>query len=370
MALIAIAVAAGIGGLWWSQQRSEPYFVSGLFEADQIRVGSRIGGRVSEVLVHEGQGVKRGDVLIHLEPYDLRERLAQAQATLAANQAALARLEAGFRAEEVAQARARRDAAQATLDQLVAGPRPLELQILRDKLAVAEADRINAEREYDRLKALHAQDLSVQKEMDDVVRTLSVAQAREAAARDELALAEEGTRVEELAAARAHLAEAEQALSLLERGYRSEDIAEARAHAEAARSAVEVIQRQLDELALVAPADSTVEAVELQPGDLIAPNAPVISLLVSGSLYVRAYVAEDRLDLRVGQEVTLRVDSFPERRFAGHVSFIARDAEFTPSNIQTRERRVEQVFRIKVQLDEGHDVLRAGMSADVFFDQG
>jgi HlyD family secretion protein len=83
---------------------------------------------------------------------------------------------------------------------------------------------------------------------------------------------------------------------------------------------------------------------------------------------VRAYLPENRLDLQLGQKATLRVDSFPDRRFAGHISFISRAAEFTPSNIQTPEERIKQVFRIKVMLDEGLDVLRAGMAADVFLE--
>ena len=59
------------------------------------------------------------------------------------------------------------------------------------------------------------------------------------------------------------------------------------------------------------------------------------------------------------------MDSFPHRKFSGHVSFIARQAEFTPDNVQTPEERSKQVFRIKVSLDEGLDVLRPGMTADV-----
>ena len=63
------------------------------------------------------------------------------------------------------------------------------------------------------------------------------------------------------------------------------------------------------------------------------------------------------------------VDSFPGRKFAARVSFISREAEFTPRNIQTPEERSKQVFRIKVTLEEGLDVLRVGMAADVLLDE-
>jgi hypothetical protein len=68
------------------------------------------------------------------------------------------------------------------------------------------------------------------------------------------------------------------------------------------------------------------------------------------------------------QKVAISVDSFPGRHFAAHISFVARQAEFTPNNVQTPEERSKQVFRIKVTLDEGLDVLRPGMAADVWLD--
>jgi membrane fusion protein YbhG len=106
--------------------------------------------------------------------------------------------------------------------------------------------------------------------------------------------------------------------------------------------------------------------VELHPGDLVIANAPVISLMDTRSLWVRAYVPENRLQQKVGEKLRVSVDSFPSQRFAAHLSFIARQAEFTPGNIQTPEERSKQVFRIKVVLDEGLDRLRPGMSADVW----
>ena len=307
-------------------------------------------------------------MLLEFQPYDLQERLAEAEAELQARQARLAKLVDGPRKEEIEGARAGRDRAQAVLDKAIAGPRVQEIQIAQDKLAQAEAELLMAQEDYARVKKLFESEQAVDREMEEAQRALSVAESHVAQARGELALLRAGTRAEEIAEARARLAEAEQALALLEAGSRKEDIAEAKATVEAAQSAVAVIQRQIAELAVRAPLDSVVEAVDLRPGDLIAPNAPVIALSDPSELWVRAYVPENRLDIQLGQKVAVRVDSFPGRRFGGHISFISRDAEFTPSNVQTPEERSKQVFRIKVTLDEGLDVLRAGMAADVFLD--
>jgi HlyD family secretion protein len=361
----AVAVVA-LALLIWAQQRQVPFFVSGFIESHQIRVGSRVGGRVHQVHVVEGQRVIKGDALVELEPYDLNERLAEARAAQAAQEAKLARLRAGPRQEEIEQARAARDQAQAALDKAVAGPRPLEIAIQAAKVAETSAQLVKAQQDFDRVKRLADQGQASDEEMNEVTRALGVAQGEHDAAQSQLDLLKEGTRAEEIAEARAKLAQAGQVLAELEAGSRPEDIAEAEALAESARAAAAVIQQQMTELTVVAPLDCLVEAVDLRPGDLISPNAPVISLTDLSELWVRAYLPENRLGVQLDQKVSVRVDSFPERRFAGHISFIARDAEFTPSNIQTPEERSKQVFRIKVLLDEGRDVLRAGMSADVF----
>ena len=95
-----------------------------------------------------------------------------------------------------------------------------------------------------------------------------------------------------------------------------------------------------------------IDAVDIRPGDLLRPNAPALSLLETDEMWVRAYVPENRLDIANGQKVRVTVDSFPGRDFQGEVTFVSRNAEFTPGNVQTPEERSKQVFRIRVTLDE------------------
>lgn len=370
--IVALIVVAGLAlaALYFSQAQPGQDYVSGIIEADEVRVGSRVGGRVAEIITHEGAVVAAGDVLLRFEPFDLNERLAEAEATLAARRAEADRLAAGYRPEQVAEATAKRDSAKAALDKLVAGLRPLEIQILADKLERAKADLARAETEYNRVKALYDRAEASRDEFDRVTQRLAAARATLAVARSELALGKEGTRVEEIAAARAKLAEAQAVLDLRKRGFRPEEIARAKAEVKAAEAAVAAIQRQIDELSVRAPTAGVVEAFDLQPGDLVAGGAPVMTLVVSGRLWVRAYVPENRLNIQVDQPAQIRVDAWPQRRFRGHVLFVARQGEFTPSNVQTPSERVKQVFRIKVQLDEGLDVLRPGMAADVFWEAG
>jgi hypothetical protein len=65
----------------------------------------------------------------------------------------------------------------------------------------------------------------------------------------------------------------------------------------------------------------------------------------------------------------VRVDGIADERFLSRVTFISRQGEFTPRNIQTPEERSKQVFRVKLTLEEGLERLRVGMAADVLFDE-
>jgi multidrug resistance efflux pump len=358
---LALLLAAG---LWFSQWGEDASHVSGLIEADEIRVGSRVGGRVARVLVEEGQTVRKGDVLVELEPYDLLAKRTEAQKLFDARRAEYDRLKAGFRDEEIAQAKAVRDQLAARLEKLKEGPRKQEIAAAAAQVRLAESEQELAQVNYQRAKTLGL--AGTRAELDRAESELKVARERVQVRRAELDVLKEGTRSEDIAAAQAQLEEAHQAWLLRREGYRAEEKAQAQAAMEAAQAALQTIERQIEELTIKAPIDAVVEAVDLQPGDLVGANAPVLSLMDISHLWVRAYVPEDQLGVQVGQRVQVSVDSYPGDRFTGHISFIARQAEFTPSNVQTPEERSKQVFRIKVALDEGLDRLRPGMAADVW----
>jgi HlyD family secretion protein len=370
IALIVVIAAALIGWLVWSQSQTPSSIVSGYIEADEIRIGSRIGGRVSRVDVEEGASVKKLAPIYQLDEFDLRELLTQAEAQLGAAAAEFDRLIAGYRAEEIEQARARRDLAQVTLDKLIAGPRPQELAMAAEELKIAQAELELSEAEFKRIDRLREEKQAAPTEIDQAVRTRKAWAARVARAEQALAVLTEGTRKEEIAEGRAKLAEAQQALKLLEQGYRKEEVAVAAARKAAAEAEVAAIKTRMGELTVTSPCDCEVEAIELRPGDMVAPNAPTVSLLDLSRMWIRTYVPETLLGrVKPGRKFAIRVDGFKDRRFIGHVAFIAGEAEFTPRNIQTPEERSKQVFRIKVMIDEGRENLRVGMSADVLLDE-
>jgi HlyD family secretion protein len=129
------------------------------------------------------------------------------------------------------------------------------------------------------------------------------------------------------------------------------------------------IETQLNEMRVVSPGDSILEVLSVKVGDVLPANREVATLILPQHLWVRVYVPEKWLGfIKLNETVRVRVDSFPDKDFHGTVEQINRQAEFTPRNVQTVEDRIKQVFGVKVNLDNSEDKLRAGMSADVYFD--
>src|SRR5581483_5681051 len=130
------------------------------------------------------------------------------------------------------------------------------------------------------------------------------------------------------------------------------------------------IDAQLAEMQVVAPIDSVLEVLSVKVGDILVPpfNQEAATLLLTNHLWVRVYVPETWLGkIKLGDHVRIRVDSFPGQDFPGEVEQISRQAEFTPRNVQTVEDRIRQVFGVKIRLPNNDDRLRAGMSADAYF---
>jgi multidrug resistance efflux pump len=366
--IVGGVVAILLGLIYYSQFRPLPNKVSGFIEADEIRVGSRLGGRVLAVHVVEGQRVQQGTSLVDLEPFDLLQRQQEAVKALAEREAEYQRVASGFREEEVAQAKARYEQFLARYQLLVAGPRPQEIEAARGRLQLAESEAILARQNYDRGKQLLNRLAISRAEFDAALEELDAASASVVVRKQELDLLEAGTREEEKREAKARVDEAEQAWILAKNGFRAEEIAKAKAARDAAQAALDVIGEQKKELVIVCPIDGVIEALELQKGDLVPAGAPVLSVMDDSHLWVRAYVPQNRIGLQVGQPLSVTVDSFPGERWSGEVMFISRQAEFTPSNAQTPEERSKQVFRIKVNLPDAPRKLRPGMTADIWLE--
>jgi multidrug resistance efflux pump len=368
-AAVAAAVLAGaaIAASRFADGRVEgsARTISGTIEADDILVGSRLGGRVAEVLVREGDRVSAGQPLVRFEGAEIAARRGDAGAAVARARAALEKALAGSRPEEIAEARAQTATAAARVAAAENGSRPEEVQQAEAQLQAAEADLRVARATLDRLRGLAEAGVVARQELDEATAAFERAKGLRDAAAERVRLLKNGTRHEEVEQARSEHGQALARQRLVESGSRREDVEAARAELERALAGLEAVETDAAEMVVRAPADAFVEVLQVRPGDLLGPNAPVATLVEADRLWVRAFVPEPELGfVRPGQEVFVAVDSFPGERFPARVEFVANKGEFTPRNVQTREGRNHQVFAVRARL-AGSDRLRPGMAAEV-----
>jgi multidrug resistance efflux pump len=365
-AVVTLVLYLGCGNTNFGFKKENSLVFYGTIETQDIRVGSKVGGRVQEVLVKEGQEVEAGQPLVRFDIAELQTQLAQAQARVDQQQAAFGKLERGSRPEEKAQARAATEAAKAHLDAIRNWPRSEEIAQARAAVAAADAEVKNAEAAYQRAQRLRETgDLSRQ-DFDAAKYRYDNLQARLKAQQEQLELLLNGSRKEDIRAAEERFKQAQEAERLVLAGARTEDISSARAQLSEARSRVEQIKVQIAEGQVIAPARAVVEVLAVRPGDLLTPHQTVAQLLEKDQIWVRIYIPEPQLGLiSVGQHAKIKVDTFRDRTFDGVIEQVNSQGEFTPRNIQSRDERNHQVFGVKVRIDNRDGILKSGMAAEV-----
>ncbi|HKF23908.1 MAG TPA: efflux RND transporter periplasmic adaptor subunit [Candidatus Angelobacter sp.] len=344
MAIVLVVAAAAAIGARSFFKRDNALAASGTLEARNVSVGSKIGGRVTQVLVAEGDHVQKDQLLVAFDDAELYAALLQARGRYAQAKVTLAKMSRGNRPEEVAQARAMgASRSHAVAEATAAAER-------------ARADAANAEIEYRRYRQLSQDGVVSREQLDAAENRYKMAQAQAASAEHAVTVAESDS------------AAATAAQKLSESGFRTEDVAAARADLERADGELKQAEARYLEREVRAPANAVVEVLDLRPGDLIPANSPVAKLLEADQLYVIVYVPQDQIGkVRIGQSADVKIDAFPNESFHAVVEQIRQEAEFLPRNVETKEEREHQVVGVKLRVENQARKLRAGIHADVRF---
>ncbi len=318
--LLILVIGAAAGATWWLNQRESSATELKLFgnlDLRQVQLAFNNNERITDVLVQEGDRVKKGQLLARVDTRRIQPQVAQAEATVNAQRAVVDRLHHGSRPEEIAQAKANMEA--------------------------TKADAANAHIQYNRMTNLSKQSKG------EAISQQDVDNAKAAA---------------ETAAAR--LDALKKALELSVLGPRKEEVAENEARLKADEAQLAYLRQQLVDAQLLAPADSIVRTRLMEPGDMASPTKPVFSLAVIDPKWVRAYVSEINLGkVHEGMPATIEVDSFPNRMFEGWIGFISPIAEFTPKSVQTEELRTSLVYEVRAFVKDPKNELPLGMPATV-----
>ncbi len=317
--LVLVILGAIGGGIWFWQSKRETVsdnelLLYGNVDIRQVELAFNGSERIADMLVEEGDHIKKGQLLAKLEIERFELAAARDEAQVNTQQQVVARLEAGTRAEEIRKARADVAAAEATLD--------------------------DAKRTYRRIKRLVPQQAASVQQLDDTRAAENSANARLKAGQALLDLALAGPRKEDIAASRALLKRYEAQLGLA--------------------------RRDLKNAFLYAPSSGIIQDRILEIGDMASPQKAVFTIALTDPLWVRAYVPEPDLGkIREGMKAEVTTDSFPGKRYTGWVGFISPTAEFTPKPVETPELRTRLVYQVRVFVKNPLDELRLGMPATV-----
>jgi len=324
-AILAMAGSVGCGG---GEAADVLPHASGYAEATDVRIASKVAGRVLAVEVTEGQRVTAGQILIRLSSTDAALALTRLRAERAQADAQLRLLRAGARVEDITQAEAQAAAAES------------ERAALATELAAAKVDA-------DRFEQLVQKRAGSEKQRDDAVVRRTLAESRLKAAADRVA------------AARAQVAR-------LTAGARSQELDAAQARIAAVDAQIATLDSDVAEATITAAADGVVSSRLVEPGELVTPRVPLLVIVDLDRAWATAYVEEPRVAaITIGQAATVITDG--GHRLAGTVTFVSPRAEFTPRNVQTASERAKLVYRVKVSVDNRAGILKPGMPVEVEF---
>ncbi len=164
-------------------------------------------------------------------------------------------------------------------------------------------------------------------------------------------------------------------LASLKSGARPEQVAAAQAQVDAAQAQVDAAQAALGQVDVLiaqrsvsAPVSGVVLDRALNPGEMASPGQAVVQIGDLDTVTLRVYLPEDQYGkIELGESVSVKVDSLPNRTFTGAVSYISSQAEFTPRNVQTKDTRSTTVYAVEIRLPNPDHALRPGMPADATF---
>jgi HlyD family secretion protein len=312
--VLAAITAVASAGIAFSQasllrrSRGNTIRLSGNIEAHESVLSFKsVQSRIVELPFDEGQWVEAGTPLARVDDLDYRQQVVVSQAALRVHE------------EQAAAALQRLEAARKT--------------VLRD-----EADVEQREIDYRRATALWENRVISANEHD-----LAATALRESGA--------------------GHLRD--QALEAAA----EKDVTVAEASVRSAQENVKLAQIILGYTRLYAPFSGVILVRNAEVGEQVQPGTPVFTLADLDHVWLRAYVNETDVGrIRWGQSATISTDSYPGRTYAGRISMISSNAEFTPKSVETHAERVTLVYRIRIDIDNPSHELKPGMPADATLD--
>ena len=401
--IVVLVVVLIVGYLLYSRYvtgSADANNVSGYIEGEETAIAAEVAGRIETITVDEGDRVTVGQELIRLDRAMLDAQIVQAQAAVDTAKAQNAQVKAGTRTEDirqaeaaVAQAVAARDGAKHAWESAQAvrsSPQELDVRIaaaqtqvntLKYQLEAATASAVSAATRKDAIGGVTA---AVAPEQKVIVNNWWAAEAQALAAKAGLDGAQKGLEIlldmrnrpltldaqvdvakTQYDSALTAVDIAQARLDAMKAGATKEQLAVSNTAIKQAEAALGILQVQSTKMILTSPVNGMVSRRAVHVGEIAAPNSPLVNVTNLDSVKLTIYVPETQIgQIKIGDEISVKVDSFPNKSFKGKVIFINSQAEFTPRNVQTKAERVNTVFAVRLQIPNPNQELKPGMPAD------
>ena len=355
-------------------------------DAHVTPIAARVGGTVLRVPVSDNQQVDAGAVLVELDRRDYEIALDRARADLADAKAGAAAaavnvpITSTTSAGNVATAQGGVEEAEAGFSEAVQSVEAAKARLgtAQARLREQEANATRAARDVERLKGLLAKDEISQQQFDAAVAAADASRAAADSARSQVQEAQLAISVAQSRVAGSRAGQQRATAELRTAETAPQQVTATRARAESAQArvkqaeaAVKQAELNLEYSVVKAPIKGVVSRKSVEPGQVVQPGQPLMSIIPLEQVWITANFKETQLaKMRPGQPVTIKVDAYGGRQFKGHVESVAaatgsRFSLLPPENATGNFVKVVQRVPVKIVLEQGQDpdhMLRPGMS--------
>jgi HlyD family secretion protein len=327
--LFFISLLVGVSILVYRGQQKaklKRLYYSGTIEATDAELAFQVSGRVVDVLVDEGHSVEKDQILAELDMSEYLTRYEEKRANLDSNIKSLRQLKTMLEIyqktlpEEVAKA----EAGVSSSKDIVEDERKdkQRYNILFQEGAVSERQRDSVNLNYDIARARLLQNEAILKQAQSNLKKIEATE---------------------------------------------KEIEATKAQVQVARAVLELAEIQLNYTKLKTPFNGIITSRNVEPGEVVSPGREVFTLSDLSIVDLKIFVDETEIGkVKQGQNVEVKIDTFPNKVYMGKVSFISPEGEFTPKIIQTHKERVKLVYLVKVAIPNPDLELKSGMPADAW----
>lgn len=350
--------------------------VSGVLETNEIDVNVKVGGKLLEIMVEEGDNVKKGDIIATVEAENIEAKLEQAKALLGIAVTRVEQSKIAYAAQkeqsesQIQQATGAYSSAKAQLTKAKKGARPQQLEQAKELVVQAKEAYEYTKVTYDRLKKLYDEGVIPQQKIDGAKAELEVSKAKYNTAQQQYDLVKEGVQKEDISSAEGLVTQAEAMVNLanvtkLQVSAKEQDMIAAKEQLIQAQAGVNEVMSYLNDSTIKAPVDGTITVKNADNGELVSTGMPVVSISNLKDVWANIKIKESAIaNIKIGDTIDVIIPGDNNKVYKGKVTSISSKASYaTERATQDKNEKDVVAFTVKIKLDNVDLRLKPGMTA-------